>query len=214
MSMTVAARTLGMQSVLENLKRDFPVMSASVDDPLLAYYLLAARTRFPEVAKRLVSDLHHDVFSYGYVPEMEHTPAHFYHSLLVNRRKNAPIGRANGAASKAKSSASSSASGAKKPKMGGVRDSTGEVHPWVKRLVADFTEKLYSLDRSMDLYDVSPRYLEILQDSVREKAWCRDCESGVRSIVGMEVSWKRVRDALSDNDVGCSSTATRCLVFY
>ena len=200
MSMMVAARTLGMQRLLDKLAQTFlgPYMSASRDEPLLGY-LLAAKMHFPELARSLASSLHHDVFSYGYLPEMEHTPAHFYHSLLVNRRKNAP--RAN-VASKAKS-----ASGVKKPKIGGLHSVGG--HPWVQRLVADFTEKLHSLDRSIDSFTASPRYEDILQDSLAEEIWCRDCELNVRSMVDMRTSWRRVRDTLSNNDVSALQPLTR-----
>ncbi|KAI1796683.1 hypothetical protein LXA43DRAFT_986587 [Ganoderma leucocontextum] len=198
MSMMVAARTLGMQRLLGRLQQTFlgPYMSASRDEPLLGY-LLAARMQFPEIAKQLACSVHHNVFSYGYLPEMECTPAHFYHSLLVNRRKNAPVNTASSTA-KSATGAPSSASGAKKLKMGSLY--SADSHPWVQGLVAEHLERLYKLDRSIDSFTVSPRYEDILQDSLTKNVWCRNCEPNVRSMIDMSVSWKRVHDALSKND--------------
>ncbi|PIL24933.1 hypothetical protein GSI_12820 [Ganoderma sinense ZZ0214-1] len=195
MSMMVAARTLGMQRLLDKMQR-CSYASTSRDDPLLGY-LLAAKMDFPETAKEVAWNLHHDVFSYGYLPEMESTPAHFYHSLLVNRRKNAPTNAARNAKSGALD-ASSCTPEAKKLKMGGLHSS--RCHPWVQSLVAGNMESLRGLDRALDAFAVTPRYEDVLQDSLKEKIWCGKCEPNVRALNDMSVSWKRVYDVLCEND--------------
>ncbi|KAM5533826.1 hypothetical protein V8D89_012489 [Ganoderma adspersum] len=198
MSIMVAARTLGMQRLLGKLQQTLlgPYMSASRHDPLLGY-LLAAKMHFPEIAKQLACSLHHDVFSYGYLPEMEDTPAHFYHSLLVNRRKNAP-GKTPSTVMSEETAAPSSAPGAKKPKMGRLHSDNR--HPWVQHLVDDHLERMSKLDRSIDSFTLSPRYEDILQGSLTESVWCRGCEPNVRAMFDMSTSWKKVHDALSKND--------------
>ncbi|TBU30620.1 hypothetical protein BD311DRAFT_754080 [Dichomitus squalens] len=198
--MMVAARHFGFADILLRL-RCGPYLILADRQPLLGY-LLAAQLRFPDIAKSRASEMRHDVYeSYGYHPEMERTPAHAYHHLLMHRRRSRVLVAAQ--AAKVGRPAPPPASDTKIQTMAGLRSADG--HPWVQGVVRAYADKLGDADTTRDLYRIQPDYEQLLSDSLANKIWCQRCEHNVRLLTDTRHAWKKIRDELFRNDLAFES---------
>ncbi|KAI1796672.1 hypothetical protein LXA43DRAFT_986559 [Ganoderma leucocontextum] len=193
------AREYEMERVVDNL--DTGAHGLFDDAPLLGY-LLTARSGFIRFADHAAQDLRNDVYTHGYLREMETTPAHFYHRLVANRRQGAKLvaARVNGfEVAKSSKPVSSKAvhTLADLNESGVKRDG----HPWVLEAFQTLGRRVRKADTGFALYTAKPDMLELLKDSVAKKVWCAQCEANANLMVDMHKMWDASSRAFDANEV-------------
>ena len=218
-SMALCARRYKMQNVCDYIQRCTNCYPLSSSHEALSGYLLASRKGLEDIAKVMLRHLRGDLFEYGYVPEMEKTPASVYHRLMINRRQSlvamskltgipqspqeAPVTRSTPLSPTPDRSSRSGPSTPERP--------TGTVtpsppirtidNPWLLGLWQSVIQGLTALGPDKKIHDLAPSLQQMFRQSLQHKIWCKRCGPYVSTIFEIqELHWK-ARSSVVDYDV-------------
>ncbi|RPD64443.1 hypothetical protein L226DRAFT_569879 [Lentinus tigrinus ALCF2SS1-7] len=203
-SMTSCAQRYKMQNVCGFIQRCTSWHPPSSSHEALSGYLLASRKGLPDIAKEMLRHLRGDLFEYGYVPEMEKTPASVYHRLMINRRQSlaamskltavppspSPT-RGAPVPPKPEPSTSSTPSTPERPKATTAPSTPTRTieDPWLRGLWQSVVQGLTALGPGKRIY--VPGIQQMFRESLQHKIWCKRCGPYVSTILEMqELYWK------------------------
>ncbi|KAH9935967.1 uncharacterized protein BXZ73DRAFT_45408 [Epithele typhae] len=214
LAMAAAARRYALAGALDLLR--FQAFWHAQDARPLAAYLGAARAGFADWAADVLSRLRGDLYAYGYVPEMEDTPAAVYHRLMVNRRRGAVAAEQITGTPVAVARVVSSASGASsRPAsvMGIPRPAAGPQYyevgdSWLIAMSRQLAERLAQFSSGPDggtIYSLDPKLKSILAQSLERNIWCPKCDPNARIMLGMREMFDKFVAVMYHHNVSARS---------
>lgn len=228
-SMTSCAQRYKMQNVCAYIQRCTNWHPPSSSRDALSGYLLASRKGLTDIAKEMLRHLRGDLFEYGYVPEMEKTPAAVYHRLMINRRQSLAAMSRLAAVPPSPSSTRSTPSTPKPERPVSVGQPSSERpkaiappftppptidDPWLHSLWQSVVQGLTALGPGKRIHDLIPGLQQMFRESLQHKIWCKRCGPFVSTILEIhELHWK-ARSSVVDFDVSSSSTFLTTLTVH
>ncbi|KAI0700113.1 hypothetical protein C8T65DRAFT_287499 [Cerioporus squamosus] len=206
-SMMSCAQRYKMQNVCTHIQRCTNWHPPSSSRDALSGYLLASRKGLPDIAKEMLRHLRGDLFEYGYVPEMEKTPASVYHRLMINRRQSlAAMSRLTAVPPSPSTStrstpppptperpASVGQSSPARPKATSPPSTPPRIieDPWLHGLWQRVVQGLTALGPGKSIHDLVPGLQQMFAQSLQHKIWCKRCGPFVSTILEIhDLHWK------------------------
>ena len=216
--MASCAQRYKMQNACGYIQRCTNWHPPSSSREALSGYLLASRKDLADIAKEMLRHLRGDLFEYGYVPEMEKTPASVYHRLLINRRQSlaamskltgtppssrAPVTRSTPSSPAPDRSTRSAPSTPERPTSTATPPPPTRTidNPWLHGLWQSVIQGLTALGPGKKIHDLVPGLQQMFRQSLQHKIWCKRCGPYVSTILDIhELHWK-ARSSVVDYDV-------------
>ena len=196
------AHALDMETVVQMLRFEaFGTLKVAYP---LESYLLTSGAKLWDVASDALDFIYSDPLEFGYVPEMEITPADAYHRLVVNRHESLAVAQklTNRVRRVSEAVVNAPRNGVDVEEMDveTSEEAQPQGNPWLLGILKETAESLHSPYQNSTWWE-KPDTSAMLEKTIKQQVWCHPCEENVRLVLRIGKLYSDVRRAMDENNV-------------